>query len=398
MGQDRLNAGSATVDITPPVGSPMACFPVVRGEEPRRAEGVHQRLLASALVLSDANTPICLCSCDVSMIHLVDVRTIREKVGKEVPELAGPNLVIAATHTHSGPENTYLFGSNPGDEEIRELNGKIAEAVVRAARSLQPCRLSVAAGSLHTSHNRRVENDAGRSEMVMERSPGRTKGPVDPTLLALRCQALDNRPIGIVFNWTAHALTLGPGNRLFSPDYPGVARQRIQREYSDAPTLFFNGAAGNIHPESCMRSGPQATDEIGNQLGDAVLRLLERAEEFKPFPLNFTSRTLRFPNRVEPGLEVEVEISRLRMGPATFAFVPGEVFVEFQREYRRQRDDPYAFFVGYANGWPGYIPTRQAYESGGYGVDLCTTDPPRFSRTALPPGAGEDMLEALLEL
>ena len=392
-----MKAGSASVDITPPVGAPMACFPVVRGEQPRRAEGVHLPLLANALVLSDGKSTVGLCSSDLSMIHHVDVEEIRSRVGEEIPELGGPPLIIAATHTHSGPENTYLFGAEPGDEMIRELNSRIAAAVVRAARSLRDATLSVAGGTLDLSHNRRVTGEDGRSRMVMEREPGTTEGPVDRDLEVLTCESA-GRTLGILCNWTAHALTLGPQNRLFSPDYPGAARQEIQRLFPEAGVLFMNGAAGNVHPHRCMQNDPGLTGQIGASVGSEVLRLIEDARPVPNPELQPASHTLRFPNRMDPDREVEVEISCLRIGPVLFAFVPGEVFVEFALEFKRRVDFEHVFFVGYANGWPGYIPTRKAYETGGYGVDRREDDPPEFGRTVVPRGAGEEILEALVEL
>jgi hypothetical protein len=72
--------------------------------------------------------------------------------------------------------------------------------------------------------------------------------------------------------------------------------------------------------------------------------------------------------------------------------------VEFQLAFKQQVDAEYATLIGYANGWPGYIPTRESYAEGGYGVDAYPGDPAELSRTCLPEGAGEAMLEALLDL
>jgi hypothetical protein len=48
-----LQAGTATIDITPPPGSLMACFPRAPNREPRRAKGAHDPLQAKVLVLRD---------------------------------------------------------------------------------------------------------------------------------------------------------------------------------------------------------------------------------------------------------------------------------------------------------------------------------------------------------
>ena len=392
-----MQAGISTVNITPPEGSPMACFPVVRGQQPRCARGIHDTLLATALVLCDGQRTIGICSCDLTLIHHMDVEKIRSEVGEEVSDLGDEKLIIAASHTHSGPENTYLFGTEPGDEAVETLNSKIASAVVAAARKLEPVELSAATGRLELSHNRRVTDENGRSRMVREHEAGTTEGPVDPDLQVLCCDATDGR-MGILYNWAAHALTLGPKNRLFSADYPGAARRAIQRSYSDSAVLFLNGAAGNIHPRQCMRNDTELTEQVGGRVGKKVLELADKARKVRADKLRFASDTLRFTNRMDPALQVEVELSCLRLGPVIFAFVPGEVFVQFQLEFKNRVEADHVFFAGYTNGWPGYVPTQESYETGGYGVDARQDDPPEFCRTALPPGAGEKILDALVEI
>jgi len=91
------------------------------------------------------------------------------------------------------------------------------------------------------------------------------------------------------------------------------------------------------------------------------------------------------------------------------AFLPGRIPFpllhvdtqwKFQDMYRfRERmDAQFGTLIGYANGWPGYIATREACVEGGYGADAYSGDPPGLSRTCLPPAAGEMILDTLLEL
>jgi hypothetical protein len=50
-----------------------------------------------------------------------------------------------------------------------------------------------------------------------------------------------------------------------------------------------------------------------------------------------------------------------------FMTVPGEAFVEFQINWRDRCPVRDAFFLGYANGYYGYLPTIRAASEGGYG-------------------------------
>ncbi len=394
-----LTAGTATADLTPPRGSIMACFPDRERDQPRVADGAHDPLQARVLALSDGKQYLTLCGLDLTGIRRRDVQRIRERIGRSAPQLAGPGLVLACSHTHSGPETLYLFGGSPDDSWIGRMCEAIAEAVVEAHASRLPARLRVARAALELNHNRRASGADGTVRLAREYEPGSTQGPVDEDLTVLRVDTEDDRTLAVAFHYTAHSLTLGPGNLHFSADYPGVARAVIDEAVPGAMSLFLNGAAGNVHPRQCMRPDREATEAVGQHLGEAVTDLAMGEGDVVHAPrLAATSRTLTFLNRMDETLEVPVDLQCLSIGPMLLGVVPGEYFVEFQLRFRKRVDAPVATLIGYANGWPGYIPTREAYAEGGYGVDAYSGDPPALSRTCLPQGAGETILDALVEL
>jgi len=389
-----LQAGTASIDITPPPGSPMACFP--RGpREPRRPRGAHDPLEAKVLVLRHGDEAAAIVACDLCGIRKIDVNRIRARVAQKVPSLTGERVVIACSHSHSSVENLYLFGNTPEDPFILNMDAKIAEAVVDAYRHLDPVEAAFGTGAVELNHNRRVLDAAGRAMNAWEYREGVTTGAVDPELMVLKLVSPTLEVKAVVFRYTAHALTLGPGNMLFSADYPGRARAEIEAAYPGCTALFLNGAAGNVHPRECMRNDPTAREAIGGALGRAVVALAGTAPALSIPCLRFAGDTPVFKNRIDASLRVHVELSCLGLGSVVFGFVPGEVFVEFQLRFRHDMAPAHGVFVGYANGWPGYIPTLAAYPEGGYGVDLCTSDPPAYSRTALPPGSGEAIIECL---
>jgi hypothetical protein len=375
----------------------MVCFPRKPGD-PRIARGAHDPLQASVLVLDDGTQKAAVVCCDLCGIRRVDIDRIRSRVAGAVRALGDGRVLIACSHSHSSVESLYLFGNTPEDTFIREMDERIAGAVIAADADLEPVEFAFGAAPVELTHNRRVLGDDMRATMTSEFQAGVTTGIVDPELAVLKVQTPDNRVKAVLFRYTAHSLTLGPENELFTADYPGRARREIETLSAGAMALFMNGAAGNVHPRECMRPDFTAMERIGQALGEAVVAVADRAAPLAKPRLGFARDNLTFTNRVDPDLQVDVELACLTLGPVVFGFVPGEVFVEFQLAFRRQLAPAHGVFVGYANGWPGYIPTRTAYDEGGYGVDLCTTDPPEYSRTALPPGAGEALTERLVEL
>ncbi|MFO8082293.1 MAG: neutral/alkaline non-lysosomal ceramidase N-terminal domain-containing protein [Armatimonadota bacterium] len=395
-----LTAGTAIADLTPPPGEIIACFPDRSGDQmrPRVAEGTHDRLEARVLALSDGQQHLSLCGLDLPGIRHRETSRIRERVAEARPDIAGPGIVLACSHTHSGPDTLYLFGGSPDDPWVDEMVEAVADAIIRAHDALSPVTLSVARAPLALNHNRRAVGVDGRMRMIKEYEAGVDESPVDPDVTVLRADNETGEPIAIAFHYTAHALTLGAGNLCFSADYPGVARSVVDASLSTATSVFLNGAAGNVHPRMCMRSGREATEAIGTELGRAVVMLSKEAQPVTEPALGASSRTLTFANRMDPSLQVPVEVSCLRIGPLLVGVVPGEYFVEFQLRFRDRVDAELATLIGYANGWPGYIPTREAYAEGGYGVEAYPEDPSDLSRTCLPRGAGEKILNALVAL
>ena len=87
------------------------------------------------------------------------------------------------------------------------------------------------------------------------------------------------------------------------------------------------------------------------------------------------------------------EIQVLQIGPAVVAGLPGEIFVELGLRLKAALPDRPVFVAGYANGNVGYVPTRAAYDEGGYEVTVAQ----RARLLPLSPDAGEQMVAAALD-
>jgi hypothetical protein len=67
--------------------------------------------------------------------------------------------------------------------------------------------------------------------------------------------------------------------------------------------------------------------------------------------------------------EIEAELHGLRLGPAGLVGFPGEPFSEIGARVKAQSPFRWTLFSGYTNDYLGYVPTREAYDEGGYEVD-----------------------------
>ena len=60
----------------------------------------------------------------------------------------------------------------------------------------------------------------------------------------------------------------------------------------------------------------------------------------------------------------KIEMPCLDLGAAQIVLFPGETFVGYQLMAQRLRPDSFVMCIGYGECWPGYVPTRAAFQDG----------------------------------
>jgi neutral ceramidase len=245
----QLLAGVARVIITPPIGIRLLGYTVQEG----CSQSVERELTATVLVLSDGVTSAVLIGLDLLWVPLPISDRIRSAIGRAIG-IPGEHVLLNGSHTHLGP----MF---PGwqDEESpqRELQAKYAEyledllvgAATAAWRTRQPARLASGRGSAPLGVNRREKMPDG--QIIIGENPD---GPIDRTVDVIRIDNLAGKPIAVVMSAACHTVVLGPKTLSYSPDFIGPARDLIEPAIG-APSLFLQGAAGNINPACGIGSG-----------------------------------------------------------------------------------------------------------------------------------------------
>jgi hypothetical protein len=366
-------AGTATVDITPPAGHPMWGY-AGRRDDP--CEGVLDPLRARVLVLAAGGDRLALVSLDLGRAPTrASMETLRARVCKE----AGvAHLLVAASHTHHGPVLELDDWPDTKTSYVRDLERKLAGAVAAAAKALRPARFGVAAGDVPLNRNRQSK---------------RPDAPVDRQLLVLRVEDAAGKPIAHAVNFAAHP-TMHPASVLkFSADYPGALAALVEKE-TGAPCLFLQGAAGDLSTRPGEAAGP---DAFGRALGREVLGLARTIRCAAPAraALQVREEDFTFPARVNlsnplvraalgraffPGLIAFYEreyragvrphlIVALLDGRVAFVGVSGEFFCGHSLSLKRRARLGHLFFVGYCNDYQQYFPTIEAAGEGGYGTE-----------------------------
>jgi hypothetical protein len=404
------------------------------------ARGVHDPLYSRALVLQNiTGAKVALLSVDICMLDRNNVALMRRHIASQT-DLLAENIFIAATHTHSGPAPMRL-GSLPkaDDASVDRFLTKAATAVVIAHERLKPSRLTIGTTTEgRLSFNRRLRCKDGRTHMNWEGlDPSfviEPLGPTDPQVTTLVIEQ-EGRSAAAVVNFALHPAILAGDNWLYSADYPGYLSESLARlSRADFVTLFFNGCCGNVnhldYTDKTQGRGYAMTQRVGYLLGVAAAEARERAvpveggeiaisremvhlkrlriskEEVK-WSEEIVRKAQEHPTRGQvdglpdvhyartwlemhrkQGDDDVVEVCVLRLGDAGIVTFPGEMFCEFGLQVKKNSPAKHTLVIELANDEIGYLPTREAFEQGGY--------EPTTGTTLYEKGAGEELTASAL--
>ena len=249
------------MEITPPLTAPHASWGAQVHVLP---DGVEADLWATALVVDDGVTTAAWIDLDLVLISHQESNAIREAVAAalNIPVQA---VRVSVTHNHAGPPPSAWNWTRQGRAALDGYYALLPEYAAGAARmahaGLRPARVAAGSGESRVAVNRREIAPDGRP--VTGVNPD---GPIDPQVFVLRIDNREGGPLAAVVGYTMHPTTLGPSNRLISPDWPGHLKRTVEA-ITGATCLFAQGATGNIGP------GPDGfTDDVGvvRRLGEQV--------------------------------------------------------------------------------------------------------------------------------
>ncbi len=401
-GATAFRAGTGVEQITPPLEVGILMSSGRQAWEP--FDGVRMPLEAKALVVEKGRRRVALVSLDLIGLAgeaVGGTAGFRDRVAAASHgAIAADDLVLASTHTHSGPESialSDLYQREGFRDWAAQLAERIGAAVEKAAASARPARLMAASRpAAGLSVNRRIRTTRGIASVRRKLPPEVVIGPEGPVDDEVRVAALvdgSRRAVAILVNFTAHPV-LEMCIKQVSPDYPGEMAREVERRHPGATALFFQGACGNINPPNGPRSAAAAR-EYGRRLAAIVEEALGDLRPVDGNALELAWRTVRLPARTvtgEPQAEpMTTRIGAARIGEAAFVFLPGEPFVEIGLAIRKASPFGFTAVVGYADDYIGYIPTDRAFAAGGYEIG-----PGRWSRLA--PGSEPIVRRAGIEL
>lgn len=327
----------------------------------------------------------------------------------------------------------------------RALPEKIAGAIIRANERLEPASLRAADAPFTLGTNRRLTRPGGQVQLAAN-----YRGAADGDAKVLGVFNRSSEPIAFVMNYPCHGVVLCEDNLLYSRDWPGFAMDEIERAAGSAHgkpaiSIFLQGATGNIDPRS--RGSFAVAEDSGRAMGRAAFEAISHAASLtdariaaRRLTLTLKLKTLdvALASARDAAAQTEASLSnhrggdgyqlkRLRdhhaqslsalaslesleeqnrrdrradmarrelstsltivtIGNVALVGIPGEPFVELGLAVKRSPHFAHTFVVGYCNDLIGYIPTRAAYDEGGYEVETAR----------IAAGSGETIVAAAL--
>jgi hypothetical protein len=423
-----LKGGCAKVNITPPLGIELI------GSKGQPSDDILDELYAKALVLNDGNTTIAIVSADLLYTPLEEITNPVREIIKEKTGIGEQNVLICATHTHSGPEvfartklpsKDRMPASKIDQKYLQTLIRKMADTVVIAHKNMQEVKIGADKGYIpEIVYNRRPKTSDGLVKMAFTLAPeviatkkietgpeGCVKvtfdytheeaqldfGPIDPDACVLRVEDVNGGIVGSMVNFGCHPVCIYPYlSTAISADYPAYATGVVE-QVEGGICLFTLGLAGNAVP---VVRGIKPREKIGKALGSEALRRLQMVPTTGRVTLKALKKEIKFPTKKEADPNetkaddktkdyIKTEIQVLKLGDIYILGLPGEILVDVGLEIKKRAGLDNLFIVTVSNDTIGYVCHSQAYDEGGYEPG---------SGTNLAIGAGEIMIKEAMDL
>jgi hypothetical protein len=408
LAQGNLRVGAARVDSTP------ASDP----ENPPSGKYEHERLYVRAIVLDNGSARAAMIGADQGGLS----EAIWQSASKQIAtELNCPieNIVMSATHTHSG----WGRGGFPGMRALNDpsappppIVGQILEAVRQAKAKLQPARVGFGTGNSYLNVNR----DTVDPETHRWTQAPNLDGPSDKTVAVVEFLKPGGEPIAVYMDYAMHPVN-GFLSGITSADFAGAASRYVEQAFDDkAVAVFAQGASGDQNPlylragtnamasrsgapitgyvmtreaveapirDEKVKAGPgdpkvrdvmeRVMDSEGVLLGEEVIRVMTNIKRLDGSPtISAQQKIVTCPGRkrtdtaregtpgtYEDGEPVNFRVGALRIGNIALTSVDAELYSPIARRLKRESPMANTFMVTLANGAAnsGYVPNDTAF-------------------------------------
>ena len=382
-----LKAGVARIDLTPPMEL-KATLGGYGDRMSKPAVGIHDRIFAKCIVITDGTNRFALVTADVlAFPHGFKPALVEALAGVG---WKSNQIMLLPSHSHSSIDMSSLNPRNTlgipqigfFHKELFDLTvTRLAQVITEAGKN--PVAISVNTHTIQLqgwNRNRRRDNTAN-----------------DADLTITRIDKVTGQPLAVLVNWTAHPTFMGPDDMMFSGGWPGHLQRTIEALIGNGVTaMYYNGAQGDQSPVPRKHSGGswERAECYGRQLGIIAYK---EWQKIKPIPtpaFSYHAEEITLPTCTwhpdfmktggsEYGLSEEIMekvlslmspqktvSGSLRLGDLLIVGIPGEITAQLgmsiKSQVRQTTGIDHVVIGGLANEWISYILSAEEYKKGGY--------------------------------
>ncbi len=275
--QSVYRVGAGIYDITGPAAEEgMMGY----GMLAQQTAGISQRLWARAFVIESpcSGRRLVFVNTDLGMVfqavkeHVIQI--LKTQYGEKYTD---ENVLITATHTHSGPggfsgDTLYNITTYGFDKtHFNTIVSGIVKAIERADANVAPATIKIGTGELPgLGHNRSPQ--AYLLNPATERA--KYQSDVDTQMTLIRFDRVSGEPIGLINWFPLHGVSFNNKNHLISGDNKGYAEYLFEKDFAshqgdkDFVAAFAQANAGDVSPNAYGHEGGE---------GQAGLNAVEKA-------------------------------------------------------------------------------------------------------------------------
>ncbi|MBO4884112.1 MAG: hypothetical protein J5602_02250 [Clostridia bacterium] len=420
MGQ--LCVGFARVNITPPMGIPVAGY-----YQLRLAERVLDELEINAVAVSDGGEKLLLLSADLLDLHAPFCNPILGRIARRTG-IAEDHIFLACTHTHTGPKLNGDEAPELQRQYFDFLAVRMEDVCDFALRDLRPARMGYGASRApRVAFIRRYRMKDGSTRTnpgVYNPDVVSPIGEVNDAVSLVRFDR-EGADTVLIVHFGCHPDTVG--GCVISADWPGFVRRTLEKALDGVKCVFFNGAQGDVNHVNTAPTAGDGNDlfmdfddvmrgyghtrHMGRAVAGAALQAFDKVCWTDDSRVAAAQRVIRCPaNRPRPeelpqarlyaalhsaGRDEEIpyqgmmlttvvaeaeRMLRLEHGPDSFALrlsaavigpvalagVPGEPFTETGKTIAGAEGWGMVLPCCCTNGYENYFPLMKDYQDGGY--------------------------------
>jgi len=397
--------GQSRIDITPYINISMC------GHGEDRFTGLKDKLYATAIIFCQKEIKVCLITADLIGFTKDFTDNVKSRISNLL-RINKENIILCASHTHTGPDVMWPLKSKNNIRYINELKKKLVNVAKKADESLIESLIEVGVGKASIGINRRL-----KVKNVIQFAPN-PKGVYDRDVIVVKISSFGELR-GLIISHACHPTS--EQGMVISADYPGKVRDLLKKRYGSRIIIsFLLGCCGDVRPNGPYKKG-KWTPLTSKQLlkfKDTVVKVTEDIIEDKYPALSFIHSKIKLPmdiNRfnlselkkryesiarsirkegiteadpkgkhyflrymktLEKAIRIKVhkqsiapvslDIALLRIGKIIFVFLPGEVFTEIGLQIKKLRKDCIIVPVALYNVLSPYSCTEKACKEGGF--------------------------------